>query len=725
MFLQPFDVAIVGRCMRHRLRLSNWNKRRLFEPAMRLNVSIRKRNFTHTIMIAPGKIDDPIRILGALAGNIAGVAHIDAKGGVIQAVTPFVEKNKNISWPRYIAALSKDLVFLAIAMKPPAGRNWIHPMIHREIADHVAFIGWTFVNARDLHITRDERLLRINQQRGIRPIEWIRHVTRHPFLEDDQFAIVIVGIHRPTREQLAIVIQALCSLGAQFRFRESRKQQRGKNGDDGNNDQQLDESKGVVSFGTSCHHWRPGPYRRANAFGILKKEPLRRTFASCTKSLASVYCTNLGTLGEVQHCVLSIILLVFLGRVALCAEEIDVPKTLAELNAFYVEPPTNQNAATFYLKAFAALDLTNAYKSDLPWISKTNPIIPGLPIKPAIKTAMQEALLRSASVIDYCKQGATLDKCRYPVDLRQGAATLLPHLSKLNATSRLLTMRGVLLADDGDAAAVTENLLMSLKLVRSLEPEPILISQHIRTTAINYCLGQLEEVLNRNALSEVALQTIDGVIVQMETNERLGIHFRRAIIGEIVNYEHAYDLPVADIVGTVPGWGNNREKAKEDLELSKQNGDSPFAAEGLRQVYTRWIVDYPQRLAIGEWCASRSVEATNRHLIMSQNIFQALATSVFREANAITRLRLGHTAIALEKFRREHHDSYPQFLSELTPRYLNKGTVSPVTAKPVSYRKIGKGYVLQATGYSLKNDWSDKPVQTNLVFSVIKAPANN
>lgn len=72
----------------------------------------------------------------------------------------------------------------------------------------------------------------------------------------------------------------------------------------------------------------------------------------------------------------------------------DLPRTLDELNAWYVEPPAGQNAAALYSQGLDALKIANAGSSNLPLLGNGQPPPLGTPMPMSMKSALA-ALVKS------------------------------------------------------------------------------------------------------------------------------------------------------------------------------------------------------------------------------------------------------------------------------------------------------------------------------------------
>ena len=56
---------------------------------------------------------------------------------------------------------------------------------------------------------------------------------------------MVVSIHVHRQRQLLLVVDTKCAVGSFLRLGEGRQQQTGKNGDDGDNDEQFDQGESV------------------------------------------------------------------------------------------------------------------------------------------------------------------------------------------------------------------------------------------------------------------------------------------------------------------------------------------------------------------------------------------------------------------------------------------------------------------------------------------------
>ena len=86
------------------------------------------------------------------------------------------------------------------------------------------------------------------------------------------------------------------------------------------------------------------------------------------------------------------------------------PKSLAELNNWYVEPPEGQNAATFYLKGMQAIQVTDADQKsvNLPNLGSGNMPAAGEPLSPQAKASIAAFMERNEAAWTSLQQGAAI-----------------------------------------------------------------------------------------------------------------------------------------------------------------------------------------------------------------------------------------------------------------------------------------------------------------------------
>jgi hypothetical protein len=408
----------------------------------------------------------------------------------------------------------------------------------------------------------------------------------------------------------------------------------------------------------------------------------------------------------------------------------DVPTTLTELDRWYVEPPTNENAALFFLQGHAALQIKEQdwIAPDLPLLGYAKLPPPGRRMRSAMTEAIAEFVQRNESCIPYFARGSKCSQSRYPVKMMEGWEALLPHLSHMNLSNTALLLRAMWHANAGREKEAVETLLMNLAIVRSLEPEPILVSQLRRVDLIPDIVSVLEQILNRSAVSIESLEQLQKTLGDFEQRESSGTNFTRALIGD--RAMNVFDIPLQkqkDLFRQIAQEPHPLDQADLSWTVSSLVPQSQeMDREQLNAAYTAllavWKQPYPGRMKFRSICSERIADADKRKLPVSAVCLRGFKRILASEAESLASLRLAQVAIALEQFRHTHANRYPQFLSYLTPVHLSKVPSDPFDGKPLRYRRNGNGYILYSIGSDLVSQGGQRTnrVEPDIVFEMVK-----
>jgi hypothetical protein len=411
-----------------------------------------------------------------------------------------------------------------------------------------------------------------------------------------------------------------------------------------------------------------------------------------------------------------------------------LPETLAELDAWYVEPPAGQNAATFNLRGIKAMQIKGADQiANLPVLGKLPPPFPFTPLTPPVKSALAAFVQRNRDALQFFAQGAQYEQSRYPIDLTKGSYTLLPHLQGIKHGMQLAEMSAIFDAENNDEKQAAADVLMTLTLARSLKTEPETISQLVRAAGVALSVAALEQVVNRTTLAPESLSELSKAFQGMEDYDARGEGFNRAMTGERVNHMDLLGNPDKIVkflqdLGTMGATEIPHEQLHRMVEHLKQPGglkeEREYLETSFQQLLSARKETFPDRLKSADLIRQRATEATNQGLLLSGWYLPGLAGAVSREASGLANLRLALTAVALEQFRAAHDNRYPATLSELTPNYLDATFMDPFDGQPLRYRKQGAGYVLYSIGPDLKDNSGERMTAKggDLVFTVVTPP---
>ena len=399
------------------------------------------------------------------------------------------------------------------------------------------------------------------------------------------------------------------------------------------------------------------------------------------------------------------------------SSEAGLPKSYAELNAWYVEPPEGQNAATFFAKGFDALQISQADQdsNDLPVLGKGSLPPPGTPLPSRMKASIAALVQRNEAAWAALEQGADLEKARYPIDLSRGAETLLPHLTKIKRVAQFAQLKTAMCVDDKQPQGAADALLVSLAVGQSLKDEPILISQLVRVACCAIETANLQNVINSVALSPSDLERLSVSFSKAESEDSVGRNFSRALVAERVGCLALFDMPPDKRKAELKSFEGQNNMTGVSAENMMQNlkAQRAFAEETFNHALAMRQEPFPERSKVDDYFSTRATEAINSGYYVAQIFLTGLGKGTRREAAGLSNLRLAQTAIALERFRQSNGGSYPDSLAKLAPAFLPEVPLDPFDGNPLRYQINGEGYEMHSIGAD-----PAKPIS----FKVTKVP---
>jgi RNA polymerase sigma factor (sigma-70 family) len=408
-----------------------------------------------------------------------------------------------------------------------------------------------------------------------------------------------------------------------------------------------------------------------------------------------------------------------------------LPQTLAELDAWYAEPPPGQNAATFNLRGIQARQVNGvAQNPNLPILGKLPPPPLGTPLPPPVKSDLADFLQRNQQAMQFFAQGAQYEQSRYPLDLTQGSETLLPHLQGIKSGMQMSELAAISDAENNDPKQAADDIVQILALARSLDAEPLTISQLVRAAGVALAEAGLQQVVNRTTLAPDSLTALSKAFQAMEVYEARGEGFNRAMTGEKVCHMALLkdrDKLIHDL--NLPGFFNLPDDERNRMLQYVAKSDSLKAEQdyletSFRQIMSARLAAFPDRLNTANLTRKRAANAAGRGLLFNALEWDSMDGMVNREASSLANLRMALTAVAFEQFRAAHAGQYPAKLADLTPNLLHAPLQDPFDGRPLRYQKQGAGYVLYSIGPNLKDHGGRQNGRNgDLHFIVITPPS--
>lgn len=373
------------------------------------------------------------------------------------------------------------------------------------------------------------------------------------------------------------------------------------------------------------------------------------------------------------------------------------PTTLAGLNAWYTAVPPQSNAATIYAEAFALLP-DNA--------SNTLP-----------------PLAQSRNVLDLLHQAAAMPQCRYPLDFNQGFATLLPHLPKIKLAAELLQQEAIQNAAQGRMDLAEQSVLAGLALGRSLENEPCIISQRLRSAVIELTIDGLEQTLWHKSYSETQLARLQSAFLAAETNDASA--YAHALIGWRCSGLALFQLPPDKLGPSIEGIFKihpdpaSEQAAESYAKSPARDTDLAFYLRQMAGIIDLSQAGFPSALdKVTAWGNDlATVDDTNYPI--SKIFLTSIATeksatgfavpslAIIPEKSAIglAEMRVVSTVLAVERFRLAHQNSLPHTLADIPSDLLSAVPSDPFDGAPLRFKLIPqRGYMVYSIGPDRHDD---------------------
>ena len=195
------------------------------------------------------------------------------------------------------------------------------------------------------------------------------------------------------------------------------------------------------------------------------------------------------------------------------------PTSLEELDRWYPQVPAAENAATVLSDGFSRLRLPDATTAKLPFFAKGPLPARGEALSGETAKAVADVVKENQAALELIQKGAELTKCRYPIDLKKGSDAELLHLPKIRHAVSLQLLRALTGVQDNPQSAL-KSLINAFAIAKSLEAEPLLISQLVRSALQRLSTSTLERMLNLKETRDEQLSVLSTILSNAAAGNR-------------------------------------------------------------------------------------------------------------------------------------------------------------------------------------------------------------
>lgn len=374
------------------------------------------------------------------------------------------------------------------------------------------------------------------------------------------------------------------------------------------------------------------------------------------------------------------------------------PASAEEIEAFYHLASAKQDTTQLWLSATARLD-TPEFRADamsLPFVGEGSDAIP-VPDEPWLQLDEAEKfLMRYQTALDEMHQAARAGgRARFPTRFSEGITMLIPHVDRLRTAARVLALESAVYLHRGRPSEAAESVLAMFAAGRSLEQEPILVSQIVRMAIDGMARSRSAWLLSAGALDDHQLARFDAELAA--SDYQASAH--HGLIGErclgIQAFANPATLePAAAQLAKIAALTRASDETLY-LQVMAQMIDSAGNSGPTRtQAVAR--IDAELKYLAGQTGAKLRFPIT---LLMVPALTSFSETVNRNEAHRdATR-----AAVAIERFRLGQ-GRLPMTLDELMPEYLEPLPTDPYNSASLRYLLNSGEYVVYSVGSNLVDD---------------------
>lgn len=320
----------------------------------------------------------------------------------------------------------------------------------------------------------------------------------------------------------------------------------------------------------------------------------------------------------------------------------------------------------------------------------------------------------------------------YPIDLTQGFSVQLPHLGVLRDWVQILGLESIISVVSGEYGRMLRAFEASASIYKSLENEPVYVSQLVRIRLFRIMYENLEWILNHQELPYDVLCSLDEIVdsfsVPIEKRSIFNSALHTDLLGVlsfssssrgkmfIFGYEGLqssgrYSWQVQVINSWLPVFN-----VVYPSEIEQMVGVNLYSILGsvARDFAQSERVDVPTLVYLNRYVDSRVLAKSSDSIHAAtppswfypivRVTFPGLLQTIDTELRHYVLINLTKTAIAIEKFRVEN-SRLPETLEELVPNYFSRVPSDPWrNGEPVKYVK-GEDFAYRL--YSVGKDRED------------------
>ena len=381
-------------------------------------------------------------------------------------------------------------------------------------------------------------------------------------------------------------------------------------------------------------------------------------------------------------------------------QAIGAPITLEELAASYYQDEEGTRAgrelAAVFSRYVAPSDIDDPNLLFMGHSPDLDEVIP-----PAVWRASERHLdINAGYLMGLTRTLERYDRFYFPIEFSQGIEAELPHLASLRTATRMLCMRAMIYAKDGNFVDSVTDLELACKVAGSIREEPLLISQLVAIACVGVSTNALEKILFRYSFTDSQLRRLQAAY----SENSLAGHMQQILIGERA---FIVDSPKTE---NLLDWFKEQWSAYDPSDTSRIPTDDEYwdlellhMLEEYEHVIQLGDAPSPEWRRLGEAREDVIAERPNHGYRASKLQVPALYRVYDAENRAVATERLATLAIAVRRYALERN-RLPVTLRVLAPEYLEEIPIDPYSGEPIRIRREGGGIAIYCLGDDRDDD---------------------
>jgi hypothetical protein len=312
---------------------------------------------------------------------------------------------------------------------------------------------------------------------------------------------------------------------------------------------------------------------------------------------------------------------------------------------------------------------------------------------------------------------AARPQARFWINYDAGFALMLPHLSRMKATSQYLSLHANAALEAGDRETALEDVKLSFRLIEAIRSEPIVISHLVRIAQVQIALQPVWEGLADRQWTDAELSVIDSELGKLDFLADYQFPMRGERACNIWGVDYFRKVGITGLDEMVAP-----SKASGPVELEQFLGRATFRLIpagwfdqnklSLCRMHEKYLLplvgDQDRRIirpaAIQQANAALGGRGVRPYDMFSKMLLPALGPVAEKFARAQSSVDLARVACALERYRLAN-GQFPETLEALAPKFIGKLPHDIITGQPLKYRRTDDGqFVLYSVGWNETDD---------------------